>query len=136
MSDPDWDAACPGCTASVDALPSRVLAHLRSRDTAFTLVSRTPLARLEAYRAARSWTAPWHSSLGTGFNCDFQVTPDKSAGQVLYNYRDCGPCSSWPGAVTRARSANWPGRTGPDCTPLATACSTRCTTPRRRPRTR
>jgi predicted dithiol-disulfide oxidoreductase (DUF899 family) len=80
MFDPGWAAACPGFTASVDALPARVLAHLRSCDTAFALVSRAPLAKLEAYRAARGWTAPWHSSLGTGFKYDFQVTLDKSAG--------------------------------------------------------
>lgn len=88
MFDPGWDAACPGCTASVDALPDPVLAQLRSRDTSFALVSRAPLAKLEAYRAARGWTAPWYSSHGTEFNYDFQVTVDKSAGQVQYNYQD------------------------------------------------
>ncbi len=88
MFDPGWDAACPGCTASVDARSDRVLAHLRSRDTAFALISRAPLAKLGAYRAAWGWTAPWYSSHGTDFNYDFQVTVDKSAGQVQYNYRD------------------------------------------------
>ena len=44
MFDPAWDAACPGCTASVDELSDGMLAHLRSRDTAFALVSRAPLA--------------------------------------------------------------------------------------------
>jgi predicted dithiol-disulfide oxidoreductase (DUF899 family) len=88
MFDPGWDTACPGCTASVDALPDQVLAQMRSRDTSFALVSRAPLAKLEAYRAARGWTAPWYSSHGTDFNYDFQVTVDKSAGQTQYNYRD------------------------------------------------
>ncbi len=88
MFDPGWDAACPGCTASVDALSDRVPDHLRSRDTAFALVSRAPLAKLRAYRLAGGWTAPWYSSHGTDFNYDFQVTVDKSAGQVQYNYRD------------------------------------------------
>jgi predicted dithiol-disulfide oxidoreductase (DUF899 family) len=37
MFDPDWDAACPGCTASVDALSGRLLDQVRSRDTAFAL---------------------------------------------------------------------------------------------------
>lgn len=82
MFDPGWDAACPGCTASVDALLDRLLDQVRSRDTAFALVSRAPLAKLEAYRAARGWTVPWYSSDGTDFNYDFQVTLDKSAGQV------------------------------------------------------
>ena len=87
MFGPDWDAACPGCTAAVDELSDGVLTHLRSRDTAFTLVSRAPLAKLEAYRAGRGWTVPWYSSYGSDFNYDFQVSLDEAAGQVQYNYR-------------------------------------------------
>lgn len=82
----DWNEACPGCTADVDGIGHRVLTQLRSRDTAFALVSIAPLAKLEAYRAARGWTIPWYSSHGTDFNYDFQVTLDKSTGQVYYNY--------------------------------------------------
>ncbi len=87
MFGPDWDAACPGCTAAVDELSDGVLTHLRSRDTAFTLVSRAPLAKLETYRAGRGWTVPWYSSYGSDFNYDFQVSLDEAAGQVQYNYR-------------------------------------------------
>jgi predicted dithiol-disulfide oxidoreductase (DUF899 family) len=87
MFGPDWDAACPGCTASVDELSDGVLTHLRSRDTAFTLVSRAPLAKLDAYRASRGWAVPWHSSYGSDFNYDFQVSLDASVPQVQYNYR-------------------------------------------------
>src|SRR6201996_4829911 len=43
MFGPDWDAACPGCTAGIDEIADGVLAHLRSRDTTFVLVSRAPL---------------------------------------------------------------------------------------------
>ena len=81
MFDPGWDAACPGCTASVDALSDRLVDQIRSRDTAFALVSRAPLAKLEAYRAARGWTVPWYSSDGTDLNFDSRSL-DKSAGQV------------------------------------------------------
>jgi predicted dithiol-disulfide oxidoreductase (DUF899 family) len=87
MFGPDWDAACPGCTASVDELSDGVLTHLRSRDTAFTLVSRAPLAKLAAYRASRGWTVSWYSSYGSDFNYDFQVSLDASLPQVQYNYR-------------------------------------------------
>jgi predicted dithiol-disulfide oxidoreductase (DUF899 family) len=87
MFDPDWDAACPGCTASIDALSGTVLTHLRSRDTAFALVSRAPLAKLQKYQASRGWTIPWYSSHGSDFNYDFQVTLDKSIPQLEYNYR-------------------------------------------------
>lgn len=88
MFDPDWDSACPGCTASVDVIPAKLLDQVRSRDTAFVLVSRAPLAKLQAYAAARGWVVPWYSSHGSDFNYDFQVTVDKSAGQVQYNYEE------------------------------------------------
>lgn len=88
MFQPDWEAACPGCTASVDVISERLLAQLHSRDTAFVLVSRAPLAKLEAYKAARGWVVPWYSSEGSDFNYDFHATLDKSRGSVQYNYQD------------------------------------------------
>jgi len=88
MFQPEWEAACPGCTASVDVTSERLLAQLHSRDTAFVLVSRAPLAKLEAYKAARGWVVPWYSSEGSDFNYDFHVTLDKSRGSVEYNYKD------------------------------------------------
>jgi predicted dithiol-disulfide oxidoreductase (DUF899 family) len=50
MFGPDWDAACPSCTNFIDELSDGLLAHLRARETAFALVSRAPLAKIEAYR--------------------------------------------------------------------------------------
>jgi predicted dithiol-disulfide oxidoreductase (DUF899 family) len=88
MFQPDWDAACPGCTAAVDVIPERLLAQMHSRDTAFVLVSRAPLAKLESYQAARGWVVPWYSAEGSDFNYDFHVTLDKSKGSVEYNYED------------------------------------------------
>ena len=88
MFDPGWEAACPGCTASIDVISDKLMAQVSSRDTAFALVSRAPLAKLEAYAAARSWVVPWYSSYGSDFNYDFQVTLDKTAGQVHYNYEE------------------------------------------------
>jgi predicted dithiol-disulfide oxidoreductase (DUF899 family) len=87
MYAPDWEAACPGCTAFVDELSEAVFTHLRSRDTRFAMVSRAPLAKLEAYRTSRGWTAPWYSSYGTDFNYDFRVTLDSSRPQLEYNFR-------------------------------------------------
>jgi predicted dithiol-disulfide oxidoreductase (DUF899 family) len=87
MFGPDWDAACPGCTASIDELSDGVLTHLRSRDTAFALVSRAPLAKLQKYQASRGWTAAWYSSQDSDFNYDFQATLDRSIPQLEYNYR-------------------------------------------------
>lgn len=87
MFGPDWDTACPGCTAAIDELSDGLLRHIRSRDTAFVLVSRAPLAKLEAYKVSRGWTAPWYSSNGSDFNYDFQVTLDASVPQLTYNFR-------------------------------------------------
>ena len=87
MFGPDWDAACPSCTNAVDELSGGLLAHLCARDTAFALVSRAPLPKLEAYRVSKGWTVPWYSSYGSDFNYDFQVTLDASVPQLSYNYR-------------------------------------------------
>src|SRR6202034_1283336 len=88
MFGPDWDAACPGCTAGIDETSDGVLAHLRTRDTTFVLVSRAPLDKLEKYRAVRGWTIPWYSSYGSDFNYDFQATLDRDRHQLVYNYRE------------------------------------------------
>jgi predicted dithiol-disulfide oxidoreductase (DUF899 family) len=104
MFDPDWDAACPGCTAGVDEISGGMLTHLRSRDTAFTLVSRAPLAKLRKYQASRGWTVPWYSSYGSDFNYDFRATLDKTRPQLEYNYRNA------PDAIGEdATSAEVPG---------------------------
>jgi predicted dithiol-disulfide oxidoreductase (DUF899 family) len=87
MFDPAWDTACPGCTAGIDEISDGLLAHLRSRDTAYALVSRAPLAKLQKYQASQGWTIPWYSSHGSDFNYDFQATLDKSVPQLEYNYR-------------------------------------------------
>jgi predicted dithiol-disulfide oxidoreductase (DUF899 family) len=88
MFGPDWDAACPGCTAGIDEIADGLLAHLRSRDTTFVLVSRAPLDKLEKYRLAKGWTVPWYSSSGSDFNYDFQATVDREHGPLIYNYRE------------------------------------------------
>jgi predicted dithiol-disulfide oxidoreductase (DUF899 family) len=104
MFGPDWDAACPTCTEFTseftDALPER----LRSRDTAFAMVCRAPLAKIEAYRAGRGWIPAWYSSHGSDFSYDFHVTLDGPDGQLQYNYRpepgllDGGQSTEMPGA--------------------------------------
>jgi predicted dithiol-disulfide oxidoreductase (DUF899 family) len=103
MFGPDWAAACPSCTNSVDELSDGLLSHLRARDTGFALVSRAPLAKLEAYRVGRGWTVPWYSSYGSDFNYDFQVTLDASVPQLFYNYRP------EPGLLGGQRSTEMPG---------------------------
>jgi predicted dithiol-disulfide oxidoreductase (DUF899 family) len=88
MFGPDWDAACPGCTSGIDETADGVLAHLRSRDTAFVLVSRAPFDKLEKYQTMKGWTVPWYSSYGSDFNYDFQATLDRDRQQLVFNYRE------------------------------------------------
>jgi predicted dithiol-disulfide oxidoreductase (DUF899 family) len=75
MFDPAWEKGCPGCTGYVDALGD--LSMLGKRDTSFVLISRAPLAKLEAYRKAKGWNRPWYSSFGSDFNQDFRATDEK-----------------------------------------------------------
>jgi predicted dithiol-disulfide oxidoreductase (DUF899 family) len=88
MFDPAWDDGCSSCSAGVDEMSDGLLAHLRVRDTAFALVGRAPIAKIEAYRRRKGWTVPFYSSNGSDFNYDFHVTIDASVTPVLFNYRD------------------------------------------------
>jgi len=90
MFGPDAETGCRGCTALMDEISPGVLAHLRTRDTAFAVVSRAPLEKLEAYKAERGWTFDWYSSNGNDFNYDFGVTLDASVAPLLVNFRDAG----------------------------------------------
>ena len=84
MFDPAWDKGCPGCTGYVDALGD--LSMLRERDTTFALVSRAPLAKLEAYRRTRM-AHPWYSSFGTRLQLRLPRDHDPKVRPSEYNYR-------------------------------------------------
>lgn len=86
MFDPAWDKGCTGCTGYVDALGD--LSMLNDRDTTFVLVSRAPLAKLEAYKAQKGWSVPWFSSFGSDFNYDFHVTLDEKVAPIEHNFID------------------------------------------------
>jgi predicted dithiol-disulfide oxidoreductase (DUF899 family) len=81
MFDPAWERGCPGCTGFIDALGD--LSMLAQRETSFAVISRAPLAKLEAFKKARSWNRPWYSSFGSDFNRDFHVTVDKGEAHGL-----------------------------------------------------
>jgi predicted dithiol-disulfide oxidoreductase (DUF899 family) len=88
MFDPSWDDGCPSCSAGVDEMSDGLLAHLRARDTAFSVVGRAPIAKIEAYKKRKGWTVPFYSSHGSDFNYDFHVTIDASVTPVEFNFRD------------------------------------------------
>jgi predicted dithiol-disulfide oxidoreductase (DUF899 family) len=55
-----------------------------------SVVSRAPLAKLQAYKERMGWRFPWASSLGGDFNYDFNVSlteQQQRDGTVDYNYR-------------------------------------------------
>ena len=85
MFDPSWDKGCTGCTSFVNALGD--LSLLNKQDTTFAVVSRAPLAKLEAYKALKGWSIAWFSSFGSDFNYDFHVTLDPKIAPAEYNYR-------------------------------------------------
>lgn len=95
MFDPAWEKGCMGCTGLVNSLGD--LSILGDRNTAFVLISRAPLAKLEQYKAAQGWSLPWVSSFDSDFNYDFHVTQDRSVAPVQYNYRDEKELESLPG---------------------------------------
>ena len=74
MFGPNQEVGCDGCSMFADQVPH--LAHLHARDTSFALVSRAPLAKIEAYKKRMGWTIPWFSSFESDFNIDFGVGPE------------------------------------------------------------
>jgi predicted dithiol-disulfide oxidoreductase (DUF899 family) len=71
MKEPGADP-CVGCSFFVDQIAD--LRHLHARDTSLVLVSRAPLAELEAHKERMGWTVPWFSSHGSDFNADCGIT--------------------------------------------------------------
>jgi predicted dithiol-disulfide oxidoreductase (DUF899 family) len=85
MFGPDWEEGCPNCSLLVDNIGH--LAHLHSRDTTLTVVSRAPLEKIEPFKKRMGWSFPWYSSSGSDFNYDFHATFDESVTPIDYNYR-------------------------------------------------
>ncbi len=84
MYDPSWDKGCPGCTWFAGSVGD--LSYLDKVDTRFVMVSRAPLAKLDAYKAVKGWKLPWYSSLGSDFNYDYHVTHDPAVASPDYNF--------------------------------------------------
>jgi predicted dithiol-disulfide oxidoreductase (DUF899 family) len=85
MLAPGQGEGCTGCSFVAEHLPD--VRHLRSKNTAFTCVSRAPIAEIEAYKARAGWRFPWASSNASDFNYDFHVTLDETKAPVEYNFR-------------------------------------------------
>jgi predicted dithiol-disulfide oxidoreductase (DUF899 family) len=73
MFGPSYEAGCPTCSSSADAV-NGVLPHLHARDVTMLYVSRAPLQKLQAYKRRMGWLFPWVSSADSDFNFDFGVS--------------------------------------------------------------
>ena len=62
---------CGGCSMFTDQVGH--LAHFHARDTSLVLVSRAPVAEIEAFKRRMGWTIPWYSSSDDRFYADIGV---------------------------------------------------------------
>jgi predicted dithiol-disulfide oxidoreductase (DUF899 family) len=88
MLGPGWQEGCPSCSYLADHYDGATI-HLANRDTTLVVVSRAPLAEIEAFKNRMGWKFQWVSSFGSDFNFDYHVsfTPEeKESGKVDYNY--------------------------------------------------
>jgi len=88
MFGPGWEQGCKSCSFMADHLDG-MAAHLAQRDIALLVVSRAPLAELQAFRQRMGWRFRWVSSNGCDFNRDFHVSfapADRVDGEVYYNF--------------------------------------------------
>jgi predicted dithiol-disulfide oxidoreductase (DUF899 family) len=88
MLGPGWREGCVGCSFGADHMGN--LTHLEHHDVTVVVVSRAPLAEIEAYRKRMGWGFTWVSSYGSDFNYDYHVSfsaEEMARGKVYYNYR-------------------------------------------------
>jgi len=108
MLGPDWEEGCPSCSLLADHFDGAAV-HLAQRDVAFVVVSRAPLARIEAFKRRMGWRFKWVSSFGSDFNYDYNVSAspeEKATGKVTYNYEITEfPSEERPGASVFFKNA-------------------------------
>src|SRR5215468_431841 len=88
MYGPNSDTPCKSCSFWADNIERNVV-HLSARDVTFVVISRAPLARLEAFKKRMGWTFKWVSSGGSDFNFDYQASfrpEDLTKGEGYYNF--------------------------------------------------
>jgi predicted dithiol-disulfide oxidoreductase (DUF899 family) len=88
MLGPGWAEGCPSCSFLGDHFGGSIV-HLNARDVSFVVVSRAPLAEIEAFKKRMGWKFKWVSSYNNDFNFDYGVSfskEDAANGTVAYNY--------------------------------------------------
>ena len=89
MFGPDWSEGCVGCSFELDQVQGALM-HVKHHDLSFAVVSRAPLAKIEAYRQRMGWPIKWVSSYSNDFNFDFHVSftqEQMASNTAYYNYR-------------------------------------------------
>jgi predicted dithiol-disulfide oxidoreductase (DUF899 family) len=108
MLGPGWQEGCKSCSYLADHFDGSTV-HLANRDTTLAVVSRAPLAEIQAFKNRMGWKFQWVSSFGSDFNFDYRVsfTPQEiSSGKVYYNYAmEEFPSEEAPGASVFAKDA-------------------------------
>jgi predicted dithiol-disulfide oxidoreductase (DUF899 family) len=131
MFGPSYQAGDPVNSSIADGLDA-LLPHLHARDLTLLLVSRAPLARLQAYKHKMGWRLPWVSAATTDFTFDLgasataeQVPPGEggqppivaqnaaAAGTDIVGYLSQAPAVSvftlQDGAVYQTYATTWRG---------------------------
>jgi|HubBroStandDraft_5_1064220.scaffolds.fasta_scaffold161045_1 predicted dithiol-disulfide oxidoreductase (DUF899 family) len=88
MLSPGWQEGCPGCSFLADHFDGLTL-HLANRDVTLVVVSRAPIAEINAFKKRMGWQFQWVSSFGSTFNYHYHVSfkPEEKVGSnVHYNY--------------------------------------------------
>jgi predicted dithiol-disulfide oxidoreductase (DUF899 family) len=92
MLGPEYEAACPSCSAIADGF-NGIHTHLANRaDAKFTAISRAPLDKIQAFKQRMGWTFPWASSYDSDFNYDYAASlkPEQLNGGAEYNFERSG----------------------------------------------
>jgi len=64
MLGPGWKEGCPSCSLLADHFDGSIV-HLAQRDVTFLVVSRAPLAEIQAFQKRMGWKFKWVSSFGS-----------------------------------------------------------------------
>jgi predicted dithiol-disulfide oxidoreductase (DUF899 family) len=109
MLGPGWKEGCPSCSYLADHFDGMTI-HLAHRDVTLVVVSRAPIAEIEAFKKRMGWRFHWVSSFGSDFNYDYHVSfseEERSKGKVNYNYELMEfPSEEGPGLSVFSKDAN------------------------------
>ena len=108
MFGPGWVEGCQSCSLLADHFDGSV-PHLNARDVTLVVVSRAPLAQIEAFKKRMGWKFPWVSAYNTDFNFDYEVSVPKEEMEKehIYNYvRTKFPSEERPGLSVFYKNAS------------------------------